>query len=234
MAEKPRVKAPKQRGAAAKSGRNTRTWAIVAGIVGLVVALGVVAAALGVVGGGGGTTDIAGLRTTMQNAGCTLQVVPALKGVHSIHDPDAVSDKWNTDPPTSGPHYGFNPDGTVGTVVWGAYTEPVQLARLVHNLEHGGIYILYGPGVPQATIEQLRSFYNDHTRGTILAPLPSLGDKIALGAWTTKDANDPTNGTVHLAKCAAFDESAFGAFFDEFQFQGPERFPADTLLPGRN
>ena len=48
------------------------------------------------------------------------------------------------------------------------------------------------------------------------------------------DANDPTNGTAHLAKCTSFDEDAFAAFFDAFQFQGPERFPADTLLPGRN
>src|SRR5262245_37565479 len=119
MADKPRVKAPKQRGAPAGGARNTRTWAIVAGVVGLLLALGVVAAAMGVVGGGGGgKTDIPALRTTMQNAGCTLQVAPALKGVHSIHNPDQTSPLWNTDPPTSGPHYGFNPDGTVGTVVW--------------------------------------------------------------------------------------------------------------------
>ena len=108
------------------------------------------------------------------------------------------------------------------------------MAQLVHNLEHGGIYILYGPQVPASTVAELRSFYNDHTRGTILAPLPSLGNKIALGAWTTKDANDPTNGTAHLAKCTSFDQDAFAAFFDQLQFQGPERFPADTLLPGRS
>ena len=88
--------------------------------------------------------------------------------------------------------------------------------------------------VPDATVAQLQSFYDNHTRGTILAPLPSLGNKIALGAWTTKDANDPTNGTAHLAKCTSFDEKAFGAFFDDFQFQGPERFPPNTLLPGHN
>src|SRR5215510_10871117 len=105
MAEKPRVKAPKQRGASADNGRSTRTWAIVAGVVGLVIALGVVAVAMGFVGGGGGTTDTTGLRTTLQNAGCTLQVAPALEGVHSITDPSKTSPLWNTDPPTSGPHY---------------------------------------------------------------------------------------------------------------------------------
>src|SRR4029453_5347614 len=159
MAEKPRGKAPKQRGTASEGGRNQRTWAIVAGIVGLVVALGVVAAALGVVGGGGGgKTDIPGLRTTMQNAGCTLQVAPALEGVHSITDPSKTSPKWNTDPPTSGPPYGVAP-------IFGIYEEPIELARLVHNLEHGGIYILYGKDVPDGTVEQLRSFYEGPKTG---------------------------------------------------------------------
>ncbi len=45
------------------------------------------------------------------------------------------------------------------------------MARVVHNLEHGGIYILYGKDVPEATVEQLRSFYEDHQTGTIMAPL---------------------------------------------------------------
>jgi hypothetical protein len=222
MAEKPRVKAPKQRGTASEGGRNTRTWAIVAGIVGLVIALGVVAAALGVVGGGGGgKTDVAGLRTTMQNAGCTLQVAPALEGVHSITDPRKTSPKWNTDPPTSGPHYAV-------PAVFGIYEEPIELARLVHNLEHGGIYILYGKDVPDSTVEQLRSFYEHHKTGTIMAPLDRLGDKIALGAWVVD--GDTHNG--FLAKCASFDENAFGTFFRTLQFRGPERFDPSQLRPG--
>jgi hypothetical protein len=222
MAEKPRVKAPKQRGTASEGGRNTRTWAVVAGIVGLVIALGVVAAALGVVGGGGGgKTDVAGLRTTMQNAGCTLQVAPALEGVHSITDPSKTSPKWNTDPPTSGPHYAV-------PAVFGIYEEPIELARLVHNLEHGGIYILYGKDVPDSTVEQLRSFYEHHKTGTIMAPLDRLGDKIALGAWVVD--GDTHNG--FLAKCASFDENAFGTFFRTLQFRGPERFDPSQLRPG--
>lgn len=182
----------------------------------MIVAIGAVVAF------GGSSTSAA---AALDKAGCTLLEKPALRGVHSITTPTGTSPLWNTNPPTSGPHYEI-------PAVWGSYTEPVNMAQLVHNLEHGGIYILYGPGVSDATVEQLTSFYNAHTRGTILAPLPSLGDKIALGAWTTKD--DPAKGTAHLAKCTAFDQSAFAAFFDEFQFQGPERFPADTLLPGRN
>lgn len=186
-----------------------------------------VAAAIGIavaLGGGGGGTDAA---AALDSAGCTLTETPALRGTHSITNPTGTSKEWNTSPPTSGPHYEIS-------AVWGAYTEPVNLAQLVHNLEHGGVYILYGSDVPDATVAELRSFYDDHTRGTLLAPLPSLGDQIALGAWTTAAADDPANGTAHLAKCTAFDEDAFAAFFDEFQFKGPERFPSDMLLPGRN
>jgi hypothetical protein len=184
----------------------------------VVVAVGAVVAL------GGGGTNAAG---ALDKAGCTLTEKPALRGVHTITTPTGTSPLWNTNPPTSGPHYEI-------PVVWGAYAEPVNMAQLIHNLEHGGIFILYGPGVPEATVTQLKSFYESHTRGTVLAPLPSLGNKIALGAWTTEDASDPTKGTAHLAKCTSFDQGAFAAFFDAFQFQGPERFPADTLLPGRN
>lgn len=189
--------------------------ALVAVAIGIAVAFG---------GGGSSGTDVTG---ALDAAGCTLVTKPALRGVHSITTPSGTSKLWNTSPPTSGPHYEV-------PAIWGAYTEPVNMAQLVHNLEHGGIYILYGPRVPDSTVAELRSFYDDHTRGTILAPLPSLGDQIALGAWTTKAASQPTDGTAHLAKCTAFDGTAFAAFFDEFQFRGPERFPANTLLPGHN
>jgi len=229
MADKPRVKAPKQRGATAdESARRRKTMAIVAGVAGLVLGFVVVAAALGMFGGSDSTTDVAGLRTTFKNAGCTLQVAPALKGTHTVADPSKTSPLWNTDPPTSGPHYGFNPNGTLGTVIWGAYDQEVELARLVHNLEHGGIYILYGKDVPDATVEQLRAFYDDHKTGTVMAPLDRLGDKFALGAWVVD--GDTHNG--FLAKCTQFDENAVTTFFSSLHFRGPERFDPSQLQPG--
>lgn len=139
--------------------------------------------------------------------------------------------KWNTDPPTNGPHFGFDASGNLGTVVWGAYNEPLQLARVVHNLEHGGIYIFYGDEVPDSVVDQLRGFYDDHKNGTLLAPYPKLGNKVALGAWVS-EGGDGAKG--YLAKCSAFDEGAFSSFFEAFQFKGPERFPSGSLLPGDN
>ena len=106
-------------------------------------------------------------------------------------------------------------------------------AQVVHNLEHGGIFIQYGKDVPQATIDAAEGRSTTATRtATLLAPLPSLGSKIALGVWTTNSPTSPDTGTAHLAKCTTFDEAAYAAFFKAYQFKGPERFPASTLTPG--
>ncbi len=193
--------------------------------VGGLVALAAVAAALAfTLGGGGGSSDA---RAALEASGCTLSATPALPGNHSVTSPTGTSKQWNTIPPTSGPHYAV-------PVVYGSYDEPVNEAQLVHNLEHGAIAVQYGKDVPAATVQQLKSFVQAHSRGTVLAPYPALGDKIALGAWVTESPSQPSKGTAYLAKCTAFDDAAFSAFFDAYQFQGPERFPADTMLPGRS
>ena len=112
------------------------------------------------------------------------------------------------------------------------YTDPLLPAQVVHNLEHGGIFIQYGNKVPQATIAQLKTFYDSHSRATLLAPLPGLGSTIALGVWTTESPSKPDDGTAYLVKCTRFDETAYKAFFDAYQFKGPERFPESSLQPG--
>jgi Protein of unknown function (DUF3105) len=192
--------------------------------VGGLALIAVAAVALAFTLGGGGTSDA---RAALEKANCTLSATPALAGVHSITTPSGTSPKWNTFPPTSGPHYAV-------PAVYGIYTEPVYQAQLVHNLEHGAIAVQYGKDVPQSTVDELKSFAQAHPRGTVLAPYPALGDKIVLEAWVVHDPSKPAEGTAYLAKCKQFDETAFAAFFDAYQFQGPERFPPDSLLPGRS
>ena len=188
------------------------------------LAIAAVALAFTLGGGNGGGSDA---RAALEAAGCTLSATPALAGVHSITVPSGTSPKWDTVPPTSGPHYQT-------PVVYGVYDQPVNQAQLVHNLEHGAVEIQYGKDVPPATVQQLRAFAQSHSRGMVLAPYPVLGDRIALGAWVVHDPSRPAEGTAYLAKCTTFDDKAFSAFLDAYQFQGPERFPPDALLPGRS
>jgi hypothetical protein len=189
------------------------------GLAALAIVLGVV-----FLMGGGGDDDLA---ATMQASGCQLRTVPAAVGDHSAKLDALSNPKWNTDPPTSGPHYGT-------PAVYGEYDTPLKITQVVHNLEHGAVFVLYGPQVPAATVQQLRDFYNEDTRGVLLAPYPKLDDKVALGAWTVPDDFEPggTNGKAYLATCTTFDEDAFASFRDELRFKGPERFPPDALEPG--
>jgi hypothetical protein len=221
MPPKPRPHGKSKHPGPPKSGTDRRTLVIAAAAGVAVVLIAGIALAMA----NSGDDGAGDARAALEAAGCTLTTTNALRGVHSITSPDGSSDEWNTDPPTSGAHYEV-------PVIWGSYDEPVNQAQLVHNLEHGGVAIQYGDQVPPATVEQLEGFIQSNTRGTVLAPYPALGDQIALGAWVTASAEEPDKGTGYLAKCTAFDEDAFQAFLDAYQFRGPERFPPDSLLPG--
>jgi hypothetical protein len=223
MADKPRVKAPKQRQTPSDAASRRRTWTIGAAVAGVALGFAVVAVLLGLVGGGDGPDEEA-LRADLQAAGCTLRVAETRgypENSHSVTDPNGTSPQWATDPPTSGPHYGI-------AAIFGSYEDEVQLARVVHNLEHGGVYIFYGDEVPDETVAQLRAFYDDHQTGTIIAPLDRLGDQFALGAWVFEGDSDQG----FLAKCKTFDEDAVSSFFSALQFRGPERFDPADLRPG--
>ena len=217
MADKPRVKAPKQRTTASSDGTDRRRKLLLIG--GVVAALVAATALYATIGRGGGANEEA-VRADLEAAGCTLKSVKALPGDHSV-SPGGISGKWNTDPPTNGPHYGV-------AAIFGIYEDELEPARVIHNLEHGGIFILYGTDVPDSTVAELEAFYDDHKTGTVMAPLERLGDEFALGAWVADGGEE--NG--HLAKCKTFDESAVSSFFGAFQFLGPERFDPSDLQPG--
>lgn len=158
--------------------------------------------------GGGSGADVA---EAASRAGCTFQTFPNQGRDHTDNLNEKVD--HNSFPPTSGRHY-FTP------AVWDLYERPVNQLQLVHNLEHGGIVIQYGDEVPESSANEIVGFYRDDPNGLIVAPLPALGDKIALTAWT------------HLMTCTRFDRDAFTTFRDAYRGRGPERFDLDALQPG--
>ena len=116
-------------------------------------AAGVVLVALGLgyvlFGGGSGGASASDASKHLEAAGCTLQSVQALpSNNHTLTNPTDTSPKWNTSPPTSGPHNST-------PAICGAYTAPLIQAQVVHNLEHGGVFVQYGEDVPAGDDRQL-------------------------------------------------------------------------------
>ena len=95
MADKPRVKAPKQRtGPRVEDSDRTRRLLMYGAGATLAVVAVIVLAALTLGGGDPGESEA---RAALEEAGCTLKVAPALAGEHSIQDPAGTSKDWNTE-----------------------------------------------------------------------------------------------------------------------------------------
>ena len=134
---------------------------------------------------------------------------------------------WSTSPPSGGAHYPY-------WAVWGFYTSTVNPRQVVHNEEHGGVIIWWGPKVSAATIAKLQAFYNELPDGMFGTPYASLGNKIALTAWTGNPATyyRTSYGIGHIAVCPSYNAKAFTTFRDAYRGQGPEGIPLSDDEPG--
>jgi hypothetical protein len=145
---------------------------------------------------------------------------------------------WATFPPSGGGHYPV-------WAVWGFYTTPVNPRQVVHNEEHGAVVMWWGPKVPASQVAKLRAFYEekisggagDGMFGTPLTSIAgkSLGDKIALTAWTSLPGQYYQKGDYgigHVAICPSFNQKAFATFRDAFRGKGPEGIPLSSDEPG--
>jgi hypothetical protein len=211
-----RVQAPQVRKDARQPGDlEARHRAILYAIAGSGVVALIVVVALVVLGGGSGNAKAAA--NALAAAGCQYKHYPAQpRSPHYQTLNPSPPPKWNSFPPTSGLHYGQ-------WVLWGDYTEPQPLIKSVHNLEHGGVIIQYGNKVPKSDIQKINDFWQSDPNAMLVAPLPKLGNKIALTAWT------------QWAECTHFDKNAFSKFKSAFRYHGPESgvFPKSALEPGK-
>jgi len=241
------VQAPKRRDTPARS-RGPRVgggwiprWVWLAGVAVVAAIVGAVVVLVG-----SSKSSAANVRATMLAAGCTYEDVapkPPKDKVNYHADVPTLSTPmnklWNTFPPAAGAHYGL-------WAVWGFYTAPVNPRQVVHDEEHGAIVMWWGPKVPASTVRQLQAFYNEPVSGgagdgMFGTPLDqpidgkSLGDKVALTAWTgdvTRYYRNGYYGIGHVAICPGYNAKAFKAFRDAYRGHGPEGIPLQDDEPG--
>jgi hypothetical protein len=226
----PRVQAPKTRTDPAASARRARLVLYTLAATGALALVVVLAIIFSGGGGGGSSQNVAG---AMKSAGCDFKTVAAEvpKGQQTHVDSLTKKLDWNTFPPSNGQHY-------PAWAVWGFYTEPVNPRMVVHNLEHGGIVLWWGPETPQAQVEKLNKLYSDDPTAMFGTPLAGLGSKVAISAWTgdtSRYGRDGYYGDGHVATCASYDDAtakAFVAFRDAYRGKGPEGVPLSADEPG--
>ena len=210
------VQAPKAYKAEANPRRTRLIFIALAAVI--VIAAGAIGAAF-ILGG----DDSAASGPTAEGD-CTLETFDALEASHVQELPEGY--EYNSIPATSGLH-------NATTAIWNLYDQPVPQINYVHNLEHGGIVIQYGSEVPESAVASLADWYQEDTRGLIVAPLaadmeeedPELADQIVATSWT------------HMLRCDSFDEEALSNFSDDFrgpQGDAPEKFELDSLQQGGN
>ncbi len=115
---------------------------------------------------------------------------------------------YNSDPPTSGPHY---PE----PIAAGFYDTPQADEYLVHNLEHGHIWIAYDCSKLtncDAVKQQLKALVASYQQWKIVVtPRQNKDAAIAVAAWGW------------LEKMNTYDEPAIRKFVDAWRDKGPEQ-----------
>jgi len=112
---------------------------------------------------------------------------------------------YNSNPPSSGWHYGSTAQG-------GFYDEPLPDEQVIHNLEHGDIWIAYHPDIEDKFKETLKSFAG---RYVVVSPRSENEGDISLVAWGRVDTFDIKNDIL--------DEGRIKDFIKRYDNRGPER-----------
>ncbi|MBI4050336.1 MAG: DUF3105 domain-containing protein [Candidatus Doudnabacteria bacterium] len=120
--------------------------------------------------------------------------------------PGEEHEQYNSNPPTSGSHYAQAAD-------WGVYDQELPDEQLIHNLEHGGIWISYKDPSQTALVNALKEIVQDYPTKVILTPRPANDAAIAMAAWG------------RLLQLDAVDEKEIKAFIKAYMNRGPEFVP---------
>jgi hypothetical protein len=160
--------------------------------------------------GGFDDSGLLGIRTDLENGAPSITDAP--------HVTSAVSYDGFSNPPTYGPHHGFLVDAQNSSITprpTGVYTSEQPDEDLVHNLEHGHVWISYNPNllstVDIAALEQLVRDGGTDT-GVILTPRTKNTSAIALASW------------AHLQTLTSFDATQIRNFVETNRAHSPEGF----------
>ncbi len=133
------------------------------------------------------------------------RAVPLMEAVHvaaGSHLPE-----YTSNPPSSGPHY-------AQTARSGFRAEPIPDQNIIHNLEHGDVWISFNPRVSEQIKEELKQFA---AAKVIITPREANDTDIALVSWGRVDKFNIENNDLPTRRISDF--------IKRHSNQGPEKIP---------
>lgn len=113
---------------------------------------------------------------------------------------------YNSNPPSSGPHWSSPARN-------GVYDESLPDEQLLHNLEHGHVWIAYKPDISQDVKNQLKEIVEKDDWKVVLCPREKNDSQIALVAWG------------RVLKLDQLDTQKVKDFIRTYRNRGPENTP---------
>lgn len=120
------------------------------------------------------------------------------------HIANGSTASYNSNPPTSGDHYQVPAPARF-------YDKELPDEQVVHNLEHGHVWIAYKPGLSKEVVDSIKDFNGGNI---IITPRPKNDTDIALAAWGRLDKFNIEGGNV--------DKQRIKDFISRYQNKGPE------------
>jgi hypothetical protein len=113
---------------------------------------------------------------------------------------------YNSNPPTSGDHY-------VSPIQAGTYSQTPPDENLVHNLEHGHIWLSYRDADDTEAFEALSAIQAQFPRWVVVSNRPDNDSRIVVASWG------------RLLSLDTIDEDQIMAFILRYRNQAPESVP---------
>lgn len=135
--------------------------------------------------------------TASDRPGKSIEIQPSEHIQQSDSHPD-----YNSNPPTSGWHYPKPAE-------WGFYDKDLPDERLVHSLEHGGIWISY-TNVSDSTRSKLQQLAQEYPKSVIITQRGENDTPIAVASWGK------------LMKLQSFDRNRIVEFIEKNMNYSPE------------
>jgi Protein of unknown function (DUF3105) len=252
--ERERLRQAREERERKKAGSDRRRLMIgygLAGVVGLIVVVGIVVAIVSASGkndsgsahinqGSGSTNGIqpderegtsvppvkvTDLKEAAKKADCDLRLNLPNEG-HTHIPPTAPTPSYGTNPPTSGNH--VEPPYQQAD---GAYSEMPKEIDIVHSLEHGRLEIQYSPDLPESEQLELVGLYDTMYGATLLFPNENMPYAVAATSWRSLIGCNEYKGAITLDALRDFGKAKWGHGREPvtgFPFTGPT--PAEPTV----